>query len=1641
MPQADLTVNAAIAYDLNQIDRATEMAARRAQGALGSYTNNFKQFQQSIDAATSRVTAFGLTVGIFVGIKQAITSVVKSTIEMEKGLTDINVVLNLSSRNLKIFSEDLIRVAGSTGKTFDEAARAATEFSRQGLGVQETLKRTRDALNLSRLAGIDSIEAVTDLTAAMNSFNNSVLDSTQLVSKFVAVDQRFAVSSKDLAEAIKRVGSVAQDAGVDINQLIGLVTALQERTGRGGATIGTALNRILTRVQQPQGLDELASFGVKVREDLTRNVLPAVDILNNLVRVFDRLGQSEKSRITQQIGSLYQINQLRALLQDLQGGENSTSAKAAGIAKGASTESLDRSAQMNQTLFAQINRTAQNLKLTFSRIGESGGGNLKEVLEPINLFLEMFNKTDKTEGLGKKLAQGLFKGIADFVIGPGGVSLGLIIGKLAYSAFTKVGDAIKSFSSVQTVLREQLEILKAEAIEASKINALSQQRLEIEREILATSSGQMGGGGGRRTGGQAGVVIGRTAGLVGTEGPLPTNIYAATGRMGYLTRRMNQIDSISGGLSAVSNDPQMQRLLAEERAILAAERTSIRGNLNVLRVNELEPRASTVFGGGAARTALGKIDPILLNTINQSRMGKLQNRLFGASLGIPILSNMMGEAAFSGEGRRNRIGRDVASGIGNVGAGIGLGAMMTGPNPLVGGIIGGAITGLVELYKILKSIGDVMPEVNERLSVLKEKISTGENMMTLAFQLSEKSAGFRSGDIKQTPENISNFRSQMGGLMGQISASDKGVNLSQFSEDIKSGDPSRIEKYRNTLIPEQLHRSMSAENFIGGFTSKTSNFNDLFTKSMGLQSKSGESMIDVLKKSAVQRNLSEIQFPSIKLGPGIDETESIPGNFNGLIPIMARFLTHDEMISFVSLIKSNPSKAEAYARFLIKQSKTNKGIPSRSSLLSGNGTVFDTNPPASTGTPGINRSFELENSRLLAAVGIDNTRALTAFSGVQAGNAGNFSIIQARNQAALMAASLNKSPVEIEALRGTFGGQEIFGRSRLAEGDINLSTGRGLLGQLGGLRGGLKSLGQLDRFSGPLSRLEGSALGVSAGKPGSIEEFSSKLTAFESSLSGEESLLISLTPIIAKLRESIIAHIGSTDELVISEQAQKKVNDINTEIAKKMATPQGRAELALNSFRTGVGDEAARLSLFDANGAMFSDDRASGMLRNRQDRLLTGSLTGSGMTGAVTSSFTDQLRFNTKDLYRDLMQGAADVGTTLKSSFRDAFKTFLDGSQSASAALRSLGLSFANKLLDIAAQGTTNLLFGGLQSVGSAAFAGLSHGATGGFVTGGSGIRDDVPAMLNEGSFVIRKSSVNKYGSGFLNALNFADGGGVNFSPSSPLSNFALSDENNPQNRIRMEQESGDLSALMQYMAAKSAFESAKRQRRLGAVINLGVGLAGAGMGAAGHAWAASNTARSSANQIQMANYFWGQGGGHAMGGPITKFAGGGSVDNVPALLTGGEYVMSKQAVSRHGVGLMSALNRGEVPRFNTGGFVGETIEGGGTGGGSLSDSISRLINSNEKLRISWEKGGGSSSEGASSQQSQPLVGNISINVQIDGDNNAKADVQTQGTNTNTDRAKQGQALGDMIKGTVLEVIVKETRNGGLLEQNFQRRR
>ena len=73
------------------------------------------------------------------------------------------------------------------------------------------------------------------------------------------------VSGADLAEALRRVGSTAEGAGVSLNEFLGIVTAAQQITARGGAVIGNSFKTIFTRIQRPRVLEALDQLGVQTK--------------------------------------------------------------------------------------------------------------------------------------------------------------------------------------------------------------------------------------------------------------------------------------------------------------------------------------------------------------------------------------------------------------------------------------------------------------------------------------------------------------------------------------------------------------------------------------------------------------------------------------------------------------------------------------------------------------------------------------------------------------------------------------------------------------------------------------------------------------------------------------------------------------------------------------------------------------------------------------------------------------------------------------------------------------------------------------------------------------------------------------------------------------------------------------------------------------------------------------------------------------------------------------------------------------------------------------------------------------------------------------------------------------------------------
>jgi TP901 family phage tail tape measure protein len=389
---------------------------------LGRITGQVNEFNKSLEASNARVLAFGASAGAVFLVQKAIKSLVSTTVEVQRELANINVLLGLSSRELKGFSADLFNVAKGTAQSFSTAAKAAAEFSRQGLSMEETLRRTNAALVLTRLSGLDAQKSVEALTATVNSFAEAGLDAVEVVNKLANVDASFAVSSADLAEAIQRVGSSATDAGVSFDELIALVTTAQQITARGGSVIGNSFKTIFTRLQRGKTVDLLENLGISSK-DSTGQVKSMIQLLKELASTYDQLGSVQQAYVAEQVGGVFQINILKAALGDLNK-EYSIFDRALSKSLGTTDEAITRNAQLNETIEALAQQAATNIQQLAATIGNT-------VFEPkASAFLKSFNEIFDyfsdvdPEGFGSKIGKGLLQGLSNFIAGPGAVLVG-----------------------------------------------------------------------------------------------------------------------------------------------------------------------------------------------------------------------------------------------------------------------------------------------------------------------------------------------------------------------------------------------------------------------------------------------------------------------------------------------------------------------------------------------------------------------------------------------------------------------------------------------------------------------------------------------------------------------------------------------------------------------------------------------------------------------------------------------------------------------------------------------------------------------------------------------------------------------------------------------------------------------------------------------------------------------------------------------------------------------------------------------------------------------------------------------------------------------------------------------------------------
>lgn len=540
---------------------------KAGSAALGKISQDADQFEKSMAAANARVLAFGTAVGVIEGMRRSFLALVKTTTDVEAALTRISVVAGKDFEKAGITIDQvgnkIFQIAKEVGQGWETTAKATLEFSRQGLGVQESLKRTRDALILTRISGVDYKEAVDGLTSTLNAFRQAGLDSTTVINKLVAVDNAAAVSVTDLIEGLQRFASVSQLTGQNIDQTIAAIATLQEITARGGPQIGNSLKSIFTRLYDADSIKFLEEFNggvIKIRDEATNSLLPAIEIMRNLGAAIENLPKEQQLQIVKDLSGLYQVNASLSLLTEgfrELNKQQSIYDRTLNTSKNAGNAALEANAKLSEILASKFNALNVQIGELLNSFGKLG------VADPLSGFLDVVSwivdnlkgAAENTDFLSRSF-QVVAKVLGGAVFSKAGlVAIGVIIGKIAKDFVAFGLEAGRSFLGLNKAARDQAAIQQSIAAyiqqSGQNLNVLlnsEQARLNLTKQIAAAwnqsvlSAQQM-----EAVTKRIAVPIFNQGIRVGPTGPYKKGAQASEGFMPLVNAEMNDVKRGVGG--------------------------------------------------------------------------------------------------------------------------------------------------------------------------------------------------------------------------------------------------------------------------------------------------------------------------------------------------------------------------------------------------------------------------------------------------------------------------------------------------------------------------------------------------------------------------------------------------------------------------------------------------------------------------------------------------------------------------------------------------------------------------------------------------------------------------------------------------------------------------------------------------------------------------------------------------------------------------------------------------------------------------------------------------------------------------------------------------------------------------------------
>lgn len=305
----------------------------RNVNSTGQQTQSiFQSMGSAFDDAFSAYSAANLLQDAIYKIGDAGREVISTVRELNDSLVSLQMATGDDYDTVKNLMRQYNDLGQELGAITTDVASGADAWLRQGKSLEQTNTLLKDSIVLSKVSGLDAEESTQYLTAAMNGYNVAVDNVMGIVDKVSKVDLESATDAGGLMEAMSRVSTMANTAGVSMDKLLGYMASVGEITQQSMPTLGTAFKSIFARMSDIKAqnyelvddngtvelLSDVESSLKKVGIDLRKTVTEYnsySDVLDNLAAKWNTLNQVQQNELVKAFAGTRQQEVFRTLME------------------------------------------------------------------------------------------------------------------------------------------------------------------------------------------------------------------------------------------------------------------------------------------------------------------------------------------------------------------------------------------------------------------------------------------------------------------------------------------------------------------------------------------------------------------------------------------------------------------------------------------------------------------------------------------------------------------------------------------------------------------------------------------------------------------------------------------------------------------------------------------------------------------------------------------------------------------------------------------------------------------------------------------------------------------------------------------------------------------------------------------------------------------------------------------------------------------------------------------------------------------------------------------------------------------------------------------------------------------------------